>query len=160
MTHATMYPHATVKHSLERGLEFQDFVCIELAKRSIILQNISSKKYQFDVGENLQGFEIKLDQRCTDTKRLSIEVEEKSSRDVSVWTPSGILREDNSILYIQGNYDCFWVFGKKWLRRWMDEKSPPVEEFNGTIRRFFLNIEVADVVAIWKWTREDAKHGR
>jgi hypothetical protein len=160
MTNATIYPHAPVKNSLERGLEFQDFVAIALAQRGIILQNIASKKYQLEVGENLQGFEIKLDQRCTDTKRLSIEVAEKSNRDVFVWTPSGILREDNSIVYIQGNYDCFWVFGKKWLRRWMDEKSPPVDEFNGTIRRFFLDIEVADVGAIWKWTREEATHGR
>jgi hypothetical protein len=160
MSNLSTYPHATVKDSLEKGLAFQDFVCIALAERHIVLQNIGSKKFQIEVGENLQGFEIKLDRRCTETGRLSIEVAEKSSRDVLWWTASGIMREDNSILYIQGNYDCFWVFGKKWLRRWVDEKSPPVDEFNGTIRRFFLDIEVADVGAIWKWTREEAKDGR
>lgn len=159
MTNATIYPHATVKNSLERGLEFQDFVCIELAKRSIILQNISSKKYQFDVGENLQGFEIKLDQRCTETERLSIEVAEKSSRDVLVWTPSGILRQDNSIMYIQGNYDRFWVFMKNWLVRYHDQIKPPIEQFNGTIKRFFLPEEEANVGAGWKWERE-ASDGR
>jgi hypothetical protein len=151
-----MYPHATLINSLERGLEFQDFVCIVLAQRNIILQNISSKKYQFEVGENLQGFEIKLDKRCTDTQRLSIEVAEKSSRNVLAWTPSGIMRDDNSFLYIQGNYECFWVFGKNWLIRYMEEKSPLIEEFNGTIKRFFLDSEVADVGAIYKWTSQEA----
>jgi hypothetical protein len=153
MTNATIYPHATVKNSLERGLEFQDFVAIALAQRGIILQNIASKKYQLQVGENLQGFEIKLDQRCTDTGRLSIEVAEKSSRDVLAWTPSGILRQDNSIVYIQGNYDRFWVFMKNWLVRYHDERKPPIEEFNGTIKRFFLPVEEANKYAGWKWER-------
>jgi len=159
MTQVAIYPHATVKDSLEKGLAFQDFVCIVLAQRHIVLQNIGSKKFQIEVGENLQGFEIKLDRRCTETGRLSIEVAEKSSRDVLWWTPSGIMREDNSILYIQGNYDSFWVFGKNWLRRWMEEKSPCVDEFNGTIKRFFLENEVADVGAIWKWCKEGANNG-
>lgn len=154
-----VYPHAPVAESFEKGLAFQDFVCIQLAKRNIVLQNISSKKYQFEFGENLQGFEIKLDQRCTDTGRLSIEVAEKSARNVSVWTPSGICRDDNSIVYIQGNYDCFWVFMKNWLLRYLDQKSPQIEEFNGTIRRFFLPISDANVGAGFRWTKEDA-HGR
>lgn len=154
-----IYPHATVTDPLEKGLAFQDFVCIELAKRHIVLQNIGSKRYQFEVGENLQGFEIKLDRRCTDTGRLSIEVAEKTARDVLLWTPSGILRNDNSIVYIQGNYDCFWVFMKNWLVRYFEQKSPAVEEFNGTIKRFFLPASEADVGAGFKWTRE-ATDGR
>lgn len=153
------YPHATVSDPLEKGLAFQDFVCIELAKRHIVLQNIGSKKYQFEVGENLQGFEIKLDRRCTDTNRLSIEVYEKTSRDVLIWTPSGILRDDNSIVYIQGNYDCFWVFMKNWLVRYFEQKSPHVEEFNGTIKRFFLPANEADIGAGFKWVKE-ATDGR
>lgn len=149
-----MYPHSPTPNSMEKGLAFQDFVCLKLAERHIVLQNIASKKYQIEVGENLQGFEIKLDNRCTETGRLSIEVEEKSSRYVLWWTASDIMRDDNSIMYIQGNYDCFWVFMKNWLRRYYEEKKPEVEEFNGTVRRFFLPIETADVAAGWKWTRE------
>jgi len=154
-----IYPHATVLDPLEKGLAFQDFVCIELAKRHIVLQNIASKRYQFEVGENLQGFEIKLDRRCTDTGRLSIEVAEKTARDVLLWTPSGIRRNDNSIVYIQGNYECFWVFMKNWLVRYFEQKAPPVEEFNGTIKRFFLPVIEADIGAGFKWTLE-AKDGR
>jgi len=149
-----IYPHSPVKDSLEKGLSFQDFVCIELAKRHIVLQNIGSKRFQLEVGENLQGFEIKLDNGCTKFGHLSIEVAEKASRDRLWWTPSGIMRNDNSILYIQGNYEAFWVFAKNWLRRWKDEKCPEVDEFNGTIQRFFLDIEIADVCAIWKWSKE------
>lgn len=155
----SIYPHATVANSLEKGLAFQDFVCVQLAKRHIVLQNIGSKKYQLEVGENLQGFEIKLDSRCTDTNRLSIEVYEKTARDVLFWTPSGILRDDNSIVYIQGNYDCFWVFMKNWLVRYFEHKSPIVEEFNGTIQRFFLPVSEADIGAGFKWEKE-ATDGR
>lgn len=154
-----LYPHATVSDSLEKGLAFQDFVCVQLAKRHIVLQNIGSKKYQLEVGENLQGFEIKLDRRCTDTGRLSIEVAEKTSRDALFWTPSGICRDDNSIVYIQGNYKCFWVFMKNWLTRYLEHKSPAIEEFNGTIQRFFLSLPEADIGAGFKWT-QGAKDGR
>jgi hypothetical protein len=154
-----IYPHSPTPNSLEKGLAFQDFVCLRLAERNIVLQNIASKKYQIEVGENLQGFEIKLDTPCTRTNRLSIEVEEKSSRDVLWWTRSGILREDNSIIYIQGNYDCFWVFMKNWLVRYYEQRQPEVEEFNGTVKRFFLACDEADVGAGFKWERE-ATHGR
>ena len=160
MSLSALYPHAPVKDSFEQGLAFQDFVCLALMQRHIVLQNIGSKKYQIEVGENLQGFEIKLDNRCTDTGRLAIEVAEKANRDVPWWTPSGIMRDDNSILYIQGNYKCFWVFAKNWLRRWHDEKCPEVLEFNGTIKRFFLDADKADIGAAWKWCREDESNGR
>lgn len=146
-----IYPHSPVSNSLEKGLAFQDFVCLRLAERNIVLQNIASKKFQLKVGENLQGFEIKLDNGCTRYGRLSIEVAEKSSRDVLWWTPSGILREDNSIIYIQGNYDCFWVFMKNWLVRYYEQKQPEVEEFNGTVRKFYLSCDEADVGAGFKW---------
>lgn len=151
-----LYPHATVKDSLEKGLSFQDFVCIQLAKRHIILQNIGSKKFQFQVGENLQGFEIKLDTNCTRTGRLSIEVAEKTNRDMLYWTDSGIMKEDNSIMYIQGNYEAFWMFWKNQLQRWYKKNKPEVTTFNGTIRRFYLSLKLADEgkLAGFKWTLE------
>jgi len=127
------------------GLEYQDFVCIELAKQNIILQNIGSKLYQLTVGENLQGFEIKYDERCTDTGRLSIEVAEKSRADANLpWTPSGIMRNDNTWLYIQGNRQVAYIFAKKWLLLYLFKKKPKIEEFNGTIRRFFLPLAQAE----------------
>lgn len=149
-----IYPDAQIANPLEKGLAFQDFVCIELAKHHIILQNISSKKYQYEVGENLQGFEIKLDNNCTKTNRLSIEIAEKTCREDPCWTHSGILRKDNSFMYFQGNYEAFWMFSKNWLIRWLKFKEPKIKDYNGTLQSFYLPIEVADWGAIWKWNKQ------
>ena len=81
-----IYPNAKRPTVFAEGIEFQDFVCKFLAKHHIILQNLASKKYQLAIGENLQGFEIKLDQRCTETGRMSIEIAEKSRADMPSWT--------------------------------------------------------------------------
>lgn len=138
------YPDAKSPTSFQDGLEFQDFVCAELAKRGIVLQNLGSKKYQLDVGENLQGFEIKLDNLCTRTGRLSIEIAEKSRDDPMLdWTDSGIMRKDNSWLYIQGNRSILFIFSKKFLRRWMNIKKPKIEECRGTIRKFYISLKDA-----------------
>jgi hypothetical protein len=145
--HSPAYPNARPS-AFTVGLEFQDFVCLQLAKDNIILQNLGSKLYQLKIGENLQGFEIKYDERCTDTGRLSIEIAEKSRDDQALpWTPSGILRNDNTWLYIQGNYQVVYIFAKTWLLRYFNERKPEVKEFNGTIRRFFLPFETAKIMA-------------
>jgi hypothetical protein len=139
------YPDAQ-PGTFQRGLEFQDFVCVYLARSGIILQNLSSTKYQYAVGENLQGFEIKLDQRHTETGRLSIEIAEKSLASNPRWVPSGIYRDDNSWLYIQGNYDSFYIFDKKLLRRYHEQKKPPEAEIS-TMRKFYIQHEMADKLA-------------
>lgn len=135
------YPDAKSKDSLEDGLRFQDFVCSELARRNIILQNLSSKKYQFTVGENLQGFEIKYDDWCSKSGRISIEVFEKTRNDpIQEWTPSGILRNDNSWLYVQGNYSILFVFAKRFLLNYYTAKGQHgVIEKRGTIKTFYIS---------------------
>ena len=136
-------------NSFEVGNEFQDFVCIELAKHGIILQNINSKKYQYETGENLQGFEIKYDARCTGdrnteaTNRLSIEIAEKTKAENPEFIPSGIYRTDNSWMYIQGNYMMFWIFPKKILKLLHQSKRYPEDEMP-TIKKFYLPIADAD----------------
>lgn len=133
--------------SLEVGNTFQDFVCIELAKQSIILQNINSKKFQYECGENLQGFEIKFDGTSLKTNRLSIEVSEKVNGQSDQWVESGIYRNDNSWLYIQGNYSFIWVFSKKLLQelhksnRYEIAQHP--KEFP-TVNKFYLKCLDAD----------------
>ena len=132
-----VYIDAKRSTTFQEGLEFQDFVCDQLARRHVILQNLSSKKYQYDVGENLQGFEIKLDRRCSDTMRLSIEVAEKSIASMRTWTPSGIFRNDNSWLYIQGNYDLIFVFAKSLLLGIHKSGRYELKE-EPTLRSFYL----------------------
>lgn len=133
----------------ERGMEFQDFVCTILAREHIILQNLASKKYQIETGENLQGFEIKLDRRCTDTGRLSIEIAEKTRAEQVDWFPSGIYRDDNSWLYIQGNGQILFIFAKNWLRRWHKHYGGECTP-TPTIKAFYIQFEVAKEHAI-KW---------
>lgn len=139
-----LYPNAKTVTSFGDGVEYQDFVLTRVAALGWIVQTYSSKRYQIERGESFTGVEIKLDRRCTETGRLSIEVAEKSRADVAVWTPSGIFREDNAWLYAQGNYQVLYVFAKNWLRRYFDEKCPPTAESYGTVRKFYLPTELAE----------------
>lgn len=77
------------KDGFEIGLEFQDFIITQLLRDyGIVIQPYSSKKFQFTVGESLQGYEIKYDARstgdctygyCEATNNVAIEVYEKSN---------------------------------------------------------------------------------
>ena len=138
-----LYLDAKSATSYQDGMEYQDFVCERLARHHIILQNIASRKFQYEIGENLQGFEIKLDRRCLETGQLSIEVAEKTAANNALWVPSGIRREDNSWLYIQGNYDIIFIFSKKLLCEYQEKKKPEILESRGTVRKFYLLLDVA-----------------
>lgn len=139
-----VYKDCPDKQSYQSGLEFQDFVCTELSKKGIILQNLSSRRYQYEVGENLQGFEIKLDRPFLETGRLSIEIQEKSHASIPVWTNSGIYRDDNSWLYIQGNYKRFYIFAKSLLILMHKSKIYLEDTSHGTIKKFYLPLNDAD----------------
>ena len=137
------YPDAKRPTTFKDGVEYQDFVCEQLALRgNIVLQNFASKRYQLEIGENLQGFEIKFDARITDTGNVSIEIKEKSRADIPNWTPSGIYRDDNSWLYIQGNYDILFIFAKKFLIELHKSGRYPEHELS-TIVKFHIPIDHA-----------------
>lgn len=138
------YPDAPHVDTLQMGAEFMDFVMETLQKRGVILQPYTSKKKQYNVGESLQGWEVKLDNRCLDTGRLSIEIAEKTARSVPVWTPSGIYRRDNTWIYIQGNYQKFYWFQKNILVGLHKSGRYEEAEFNGTVRKFYLPLVSAD----------------
>lgn len=142
------YPNAR-PNAYEVGMEYQDFVLHQMSTRyGISIVTYSSRAYQIGHGESVGGAEVKLDDRCTDTKRLSIEVAEKTRCDPALpWVPSGILRDDNSWMYIQGNRKIIFVFMKNWLVRYYRDKAPKIEEYNGTLRRFYLPFEAARVGA-------------
>lgn len=139
------YRSAVRTTTYQEGLEFQDFVCEQLAKqRGFVIQNLQSKRFQYTVGENLQGAEIKLDRECTRYHRLSIEVAEKTQADPArPWVDSGIMRPDASWFYVQGNYEILFVFGRNWLRNYFEAKRPPVHDKFGTIRTFYVSFNTA-----------------
>jgi len=104
------------KQMLEKGLEYQDFITDLLLKEiGISLSTYSSRKYQHSIGENKQGIEIKFDDRYSDTGNIYIETKEKSNAKNLRYVESGIYRNDNTWLYLIGNYSEVFIFSKKQL---------------------------------------------
>jgi len=103
------------KEKLEQGLTYQDFVVEKLYEIGLPLISYSSKKYQALIGENKIGIEIKNDDKFAETGNFYIEIAEKSDANNLNWIPSGIYRNDNSWLYILGNYNEIYIFSKKQL---------------------------------------------
>ena len=102
---------------LMKGLEYQDFITALLLREiGIPLSGMSSKKYQYKIGENMQGFEIKFDNKFKETGNLYVEVKEKSNPKNRNYVFSGIYRNDNTWIYIIGDYENIFIFGKSHLK--------------------------------------------
>jgi hypothetical protein len=142
------------KDSLSIGQEYQDFIIEKLhLNTGITVATFSSKKYQFNKGETMQGFEIKYDSRSTGdctyneeitaTGNVGIEVAEKSNPNNTNFIPSGIYRKDNTWMYVVGNYDCAWIFAKNILKEL--HKSSKYKEIQTlpTMKSFLLPIKTA-----------------
>lgn len=96
----------------QQGVEYQDFLAVELAKRGLILNNLQSRKAQKTQGENLLGLEIKYDRKFRDTGNLFFETHFNSAQG---WQESGILLRQ-SWLYGMGDYRTLWLFSTRLLR--------------------------------------------
>ena len=103
---------------IKEGVEYQDFICEQLHKKGIVLQNMTSQKYQYK-HENLLGLEIKYDGNiytyCPEG-RLYIETHEKAQPRPGEYVDAGIVRDD-CWLYGIGDYTIFFIFTKKILRK-------------------------------------------
>jgi len=99
----------------EESWQYQDFICRELLKEGIVLQNLQSQKWQYK-NENLLGLEIKQDKLSEKTGNLYIETAEKSDPSNAEFVPSGIYRNDGTWLYGIGTYRYFFIFSKKTLK--------------------------------------------
>lgn len=105
--------------NLQLGLEYQDFVFDQLRKRDdmpVFLGAYASRKYQNDKGESPSGLEVKYDRKFHKTGNLYIEIAEKSDAALPKYTASGIMRDDNSWLYLIGDYEEAFIFPKNLLR--------------------------------------------
>lgn len=104
---------------LQRGLEYQDYVFDQLRRMDgmpVFLGAYSSVKYQCGKGESPSGLEVKYDAKFRETGRLFIETAEKSYSYQSSFKPSGVMSEDNSWLYLIGDYEEAYIFAKNLLR--------------------------------------------
>lgn len=104
-------------NKIESGLLYQDFIVdLMLQVLRFPVTIYSSRLYQMTVGEGPAGVEIKHDEKLAQTGNLWIEVAEKARPRAGDYVPSGIYRDDNSWLYIIGNYDLVFVFTKVLLQ--------------------------------------------
>jgi hypothetical protein len=104
------------KQNLKMGLEFQDYVVEKLYDIGLPIISYSSKKFQYLIGENKCGFEIKYDRLFRKTGNIYIEIAEKSNKDNLNYIDSGIYRADNTWLYIIGDYTTIYILPKKLLK--------------------------------------------
>ena len=118
------------KECLKKGLEYQDFVLDQLRRMDgmpIFLGAYASEKYQYAKGESPSGLEIKFDDKLKETNNLFIEVKEKTDAANENFIDSGIMRNDNSWLYLIGNYEQAFIFSRRVLRAFCDKKNRNVE---------------------------------
>ena len=142
-SHDPVYPDCKDPKPYQSGLEFQDFVVDLLREQlGIVITNYQSQRFQFGVGENKQGIEIKLDRDILRTKNVSIEIAEKARASNPYYVPSGIYRNDNSWLYIQGNWDIVFIFSKTILRLLRQSGRYKIDTLP-TLKRFLLPIDNA-----------------
>jgi len=108
---------------LQQGLEFQDVMTRELYLRGIVVVGFSSRRFQNSVGENMLGAEIKRDGNFRETGNLYIEVAEKSHPRNQNYIASGIMREDNSWLFVIGDEKSAYIFSTKYLRLLAEQRN-------------------------------------
>lgn len=106
----------TYKPQLEEAAKYQDFITDELLKQGIILNQYASREYQQKKGESASGIEIKYDKRMAETGNVYIEVAEKSDPSLPDYSDSGVRRNDNTWLYLIGNYEKALLMSKRQLR--------------------------------------------
>ena len=115
---------------LQRGLEYQDFVFDQLRMMDgmpIFLGAYSSVKYQCGKGESPSGLEIKYDAKFRKTGNLFIETAEKSYAEQASFHPSGAMSDDNTWLYLIGDYNEAFIFAKNLLRAYCHNKNPYIQ---------------------------------
>ena len=135
------------KDKLERGLQYQDFVTEKLYEKGILTITYASKKYQIKYGENKAGIEIKFDDKCKRTGNLYIEISEKSNKNNPYFVDSGIYRDDNTWLFIIGDYSNIYILSKIQLQKVHREKKF-IEINNETSNGFLLPISYAKEQAL------------
>lgn len=100
---------------LQFGMEFQDYMTIQLCKLGINLNNFCSKKYQMKYGENLKGIEIKHDKGIKEFGNIYIEVS-AINKNGDEMIKGGATYEDNDKYYLVGDETECFIFKKSRLK--------------------------------------------
>lgn len=101
---------------LTNGIKFQKFVYNVLESMGLVVTKPhKTKEAQFE-GENSIGWEIKCDERMAETNNVYIEIAEKSDPKNNSYVKSGIYRDDNSWLWLIGDYSEIYIIQKNLLK--------------------------------------------
>lgn len=119
------YNNGYYAEQLQVGLEFQDLVTTTLYQRGIVVVGYSSRRKQITEGENMLGAEIKRDGKFRETGNIYLEVAEKSHPDKADYIASGIMRNDNSWLFVIGDEQTIYIFSTKYLRLLVNTRDWP-----------------------------------
>ncbi len=132
------------KSQIESGQAYQDFVvdcCYRILNMPISCY--SSQLYQQNVGESINGVEIKNDRKFKQTGNLYIELGEKARPRGGGYAPSGIYRDDNTWLYLIGDFDTIFGLSKRFLIG-MSKTGKYKKVENGTKTSVAFLLPVAD----------------
>lgn len=129
----------------EKGLSYQDFIVDCLYSIGLPIISYSSKYYQDFVGENKCGFEIKFDDKMAKTGNIYIETSEKSDPENENYVCLGIYRNDNTWLYIIGDYEKIFILPKKYLKL-LHKKNIYKNVETPTSRGFLLPTSEAEAI--------------
>ena len=106
--------------------KYEEFIQKLFFEKFAINLDFTGYDNQNKIGETLQGIEVKLDNRYKDTGNIYIEVAEKTNQDNPNYIKSGVFRDDNTWLYVIGNYERIFIFAKKTLIQIKDKFTPVV----------------------------------
>jgi len=101
---------------LKDGQYFEQYIYNVLEQLGICIVEPFLTKEEQVLGENSAGVEVKHDRLMKRYGNIYLELEERVTS--PNWIPSGIFRNDNTIIYVIGDYDNFFLFQKgvlQWL---------------------------------------------
>jgi hypothetical protein len=100
-------------------------------------------------GENRLGIEFKYDHLFRDTGNLYIEIAEKAHPRAGDYAPSGVFRNDNTKLWVQGDREGVAVFQKADLAREAANGYRRVTNARRTPQGYLLPNDMAANLALW-----------
>ena len=109
------------KKQLEIGSIYQDAIMYQLYKQGIIISCFCSKYAQLNIGESINGYEIKYSKSFNEMNSIWIETHERQNIN-QPYTQSGLLRKDNTRKYITGDTQSFIILNKKIVQSVINKK--------------------------------------
>lgn len=116
---------------MEEAWKYQDFITEQLLKIGISVNAYQSVYYQMEHGESASGIEIKNDRQMAKTGNVYIEFNQTTLRGTAN-RDSGINQNDDSWLYVIGDFKKFYIFGKNQLRSLLEKVKKRPRYYNET----------------------------